>query len=109
MFKLVVLISFVCLVSYPILGFVIIKAFVKKDKKKFYKISILLLITILIPGFLWRIIPGSDFLWKPFDIIQERKYNKQITGYEFTYEDVIYEYNSVRSLMEMDIRLRSIN
>lgn len=72
------------------------KAFRNKNKPKFYRLSIILLILILIPGVFWRIIPGSDLVWRPIEKVQEKTYNKELTGFEFNFGESIYKYESQR-------------
>jgi hypothetical protein len=43
-----------------------------------------------------KILPGSEFFWKPIDNAQERNYNVDLTGFEFNYGELIYEYESKR-------------
>jgi hypothetical protein len=72
------------------------KAIRNKDKRKLYRLSGILLILILIPGFFWKILPGSDLVWRPIEKIQEKNYNVELTGFEFNFGDSIYEYESKR-------------
>ena len=88
--------TLIILISYPIIGLKIIKAFRGKDKQKLNRLSALLIILILIPGFYWRKLPGSDFVWQPIEKIQEKSYNLEITGYAFNDGKLIYESKSHR-------------
>ncbi len=57
----------------------------------------MLIVLILIPGFFWRILPGSDFFWKPIEKIQEKNYNLELTGFEFNDGKLVYIDESERS------------
>ncbi|MBX2827021.1 MAG: hypothetical protein KTR22_02615 [Flavobacteriaceae bacterium] len=84
------------LISYPILGFLIVRALIKKDKQRLYAISFVLIVFLLVPGFLWRILPGSDFLWGPIDRQNDRNFNVELTGFKFNESNLIYEYETKR-------------
>ncbi len=91
------LLSLVFLISYPIIGFKVIKAFREKDKRKLHRNSALLLILFLVSGFYWRLLPGSDFVWIPIEKIREKNYNFETTGYKFNKGKSIYISESVRA------------
>ncbi|WP_425077844.1 hypothetical protein [Psychroserpens sp. S379A] len=84
------------LTSYLVIGYRIFKAIRRKDKRKAYQLSLLLTLLILIPGFYLRILPGSNFFWKPIELAKEKNYNVELTGFEFNDGDLIYVYESER-------------
>ena len=96
MILIVLLLTLAILISYPIIGFKIIKAIRKKDKRKLYRLSAILLILILIPGFFYRILPGSELFWQPIEKIQDKNHNEKLTGFEFYDGKLIYEYETER-------------
>lgn len=96
MILIILFLTLIILISYPIIGFKMIKAFRKKNKRKLYRLSILLLVLIMLPGFFWRILPGSDLFWQPIEKVQEKNYNKELTGFEFNTGKLIYEYETER-------------
>ena len=96
MILIILFLILVLLISYPIIFYKIFKAFRKKDKRKLYRLSALLLILILIPGFFFKILPGSDFFWQPIEKVQEKNYNEELTGLEFNDGKLIYEYETER-------------
>ena len=96
MLLIILLLILALIISYPIIGFKIFKAIRSENKRKSYRLSALLLILILVPGFLLRILPGSDLLWKPIDNLQERNDNIEITGHKFNYGKEIFKYESER-------------
>ena len=98
---LIILLFILCLlISYPIIVYRIFKAIIKKNKRKAFILSTLLLILILVPGFYLRILPGSNIFWKPVEKVQEKDYNEELTGFEFNNGKLIYEYESERSFNE---------
>ncbi len=97
MILIALLLTFIILISIPILGFKIIKAFIKKDRPRLYKLFGLLLILILVPGFFWQILPGSDFFWGPIEKVHEKNYNEELTGFEFHDGELLYEYVTERA------------
>ena len=96
MILIILFFTLIILISYPIIGYKMIKAFRKKDKRKLYRLSALLLILIMIPGFFWGILPGSDLFWQPIEKVQEKNYNKELTGFEFKDGKLIHEYETER-------------
>lgn len=96
MILLFLFLTLIILIFYPIIGFKIYKSIRNKDKRKLYRLSAILLILILIPGIFWRILPGSDLVWRPIERVQEKKYNTELTGFEFNFGDSVYEYESKR-------------
>ena len=75
----------------------IYKAIRRKNKKLLLILIGLFLALVLIPNYYFRIIPGTDFLYIPFDAIEERHYNFEITGHEFNLDKPIYEYETERA------------
>lgn len=96
MILLFLFLTLIIIILYPIIGFKMFKAIRNKNKPKFYRLSAILLILILLPGFYWRILPGSDLFWKPIEKAQEKNYNLELTGFEFNDGDLIYEYETER-------------
>ena len=86
----------IIVITYPIIGYKIFKAIQRKNKRQLKRLLGILTILILLPGFFWRILPGSDFLWRPIEKIQENKYHKELTGFEFHNGPLIYEYETRR-------------
>lgn len=84
-------------IFYPIIGFKMFKAIRNDNRPKLYRLSVMLVILILLPGFYWRILPGSELIWKPIEKIQEKKYNRELTGIEFNDGDLVYEYKTQRA------------
>jgi hypothetical protein len=89
--------TLIIVLFYPIVGFKMFKSLKKKNKPKFYRLSIILLILILIPCFFWKLLPGSDFFWQPIENAQEKNYNLELTGFEYNDGDLIYEYETERA------------
>lgn len=96
MILLFLFLTLIILISYPIIGFKIYKSIRNKDKRKLYRLLTILLTLVLIPGFFWRLLPGSDLVWRPIEKVQEKGYNTELTGFEFNFGDPIYEYESKR-------------
>lgn len=96
MLLIILILVLLVLSPYFIIGYETFKAFRRKEKGKAYKLLILLLVLILVPGFYLRILPGSHFFWKPIEKAEERNYNLELTGFEFNNEDLIYKYESER-------------
>lgn len=96
MITIILIFIFLLLLPYPIVGFYLIKAFLKKDHRKGYKLSVLLILMVLVPGFYFQILPGSNFIWGPIEKAKERKYNYELTGLEFNQGDLVYKYESER-------------
>lgn len=96
---MILLIFLLFLVSIPflILAYGIVRGIRKKNKKHVIVLSSVLLALILIPGYFLRILPGSNFLWKPYDRYQERQHNFQLTGFEFNEGISIYKYETERA------------
>jgi hypothetical protein len=97
MILIALFLTLLILISYPIIGFKIIKAIKGKNKQKLYRLSTLLIILVLIPGFYWRKLPGSDLVWRPIEKIQEKNYNQELTGFEFYDGKSIFEFEGHRS------------
>ena len=96
MILLFLFLTLIILILYPIIGFKIYKSIRNKDKRKLYRLSAILLILIIIPGFFLRILPGSDLVWRPIEKVQEKSYNTELTGFEFNFGESIYKYESNR-------------
>ncbi len=94
---LLLIILVVLSIPYLVLGYLVAKSFRRKQKKNTTIYLVILLALIILPGFYFRLIPGSDLLWKPIDRIQERKYNQELTGFEFNDGKLIYKYESERA------------
>ncbi len=97
MILIILFVTVLIIISYPIVGYKIYKAFRKNDKLKLYKLTTFLIILILVPGFFWKILPGSDFFWGPVEKVQERNYNEELTGFKFNDGEKIYEYETERA------------
>ncbi len=97
MILIILLATLIIIISYPIIGYKIYKSFRKNHKQKLYKLTTVLVILILVPGFFWKILPGSEFFWRPIEKVQERNYNKELTGFKFSDGEKIYEYETERA------------
>lgn len=95
---MIFIVFFLILISIPFifLAYQIFRATRKRNRKNIIVFSSIFLALILIPGYYFKLLPGSDFLWKPIDERKEKKYNHEITGLEFNLENPIYEYETER-------------
>ncbi len=91
------LLTFIIVLTYPIWALKMYRALRAKNKPKFYKFSIILIVLILIPGFYWKLLPGSNLFWNPIEKAEERNYNVELTGFEFNDGELIYEYETERA------------
>ena len=89
--------TFLMLISYPIIGFKLLKAFRNKNKKRLYQLFGLLFLLILISGFIWKVLPGSNVIWYPIEKVQEKNYNKELTGFAFNFGKLRYKNESERA------------
>jgi hypothetical protein len=89
--------TLIIIISYPIIGYKIYKEIQKRNKRKLYRLILLLVILILLPGFFWEILPGSSYFWRPIEKIAEKNYNLELTGIEFNDGKLIYEYETERA------------
>ncbi|MFT5777286.1 MAG: hypothetical protein ACI837_000217 [Crocinitomicaceae bacterium] len=97
MILFVLFLTLICLISYPIFGYKIVMALINNEKKEVRRLLIMLSVFILLPGFYWRALPGSNLLWAPIDRIYDIKHNVKLTGFGFDDGDLLYEYQSERS------------
>ena len=97
MILLLMLLTFIIVLTYPIWALKMYRALKAKNKPKFYKFSIILIVLILIPGFYWKLLPGSNIFWNPIEKAEERNYNIELTGFEFNDGELIYEYETERA------------
>jgi len=94
---IILLLTLAILISYPVIGVKMIMAYRKKEKRRLKKLAILLTVLILLPGFFFRVLPGSDLLWAPYDHYQDRAFYQELTGLEFNDEGIFFEHDSERS------------
>ena len=97
MILLILFLTLIIVLIYPVLAWKMFKALKAKNKPKFYRLSVILLILILIPGFYFKIFPGSNLFWNPIEKAEERNYNVELTGFEFNDGELIYEYETERA------------
>ena len=97
MILLLMLLTFIIVLTYPIWALKMYRALRSKNKPKFYKFSVILIVLILIPGFYWKLLPGSNLFWNPIEKSEERNYNVELTGFEFNDGELIYEYETERA------------
>ncbi len=97
MILIILFATLVLIISYSIIGYKIYKAFRKNDKRKLYTLTTFLIILILVPGFFLKILSSSDFFLEPVEIVQEKNYNQQLTGFNFNDGEKIYEFETERS------------
>jgi hypothetical protein len=97
MILLLLFLVLIITLTYPILAWKIFKAFKAKNKPNLIRLSTILLILILIPGFYFKLLPGSNLVWYPIEKAQERRYNIELTGFEFNDGELIYEYETQRA------------
>lgn len=97
MILLAAFLTWLIVLTYPIWAMAMYRALKANNKAKFYKFSIVLIILILIPGFYWKVLPGTSLFWGPIERVQDRSYNQELTGLDFEYGEKVYQSETERS------------